>query len=334
MSSNVGLSTPRGSGTSGYVQRNLSHLKPRDYPPPTSSAATASNTREYRQRQPDKEILEHDRKRGVEVKCLEFRDKLEDEGVDEDEIDERVEVYRKELLGELEREGEGWDVTGGKGGGRKGGFKPHQVHEIAAAKAGGVSFFLWFFLGEGGWLMFDGRGIVESERLRNALGISKDYREVCGIFLDVILYALLEWRLLVADALVFRWWYCREVIGRSKRRKDKNAWRIERRRLRQVGGGALLRLKPFFSFFLSFFLSLVYRLEYDSMGRDLLQYDAVLFVLASAWDHWYGGDCSIHLLEVAGVYNSFYYWRYCIVLRAVAHLFSYFSGAHTTRVLV
>ncbi|KAG0641676.1 hypothetical protein HOY80DRAFT_882688 [Tuber brumale] len=136
MSSNVGLSTPRGSGTSGYVQRNLSHLRPRDYPPPSSSSAIASNTREYRQREPDKEILEHDRKRGVEVKCLEFRDKLEDEGIDEDEIDERVETYRKELLEELEREGD-----------------PHQVHEIAVAKA------------------------AESERLRNALGISKDYRE-------------------------------------------------------------------------------------------------------------------------------------------------------------
>ena len=81
---------------------------------------------------------------------MEFRDKLEDEGVDEDEIDERVEVHRKELLGELEREGEGWDVTGGKGGGaRRGGFKPHQVHEIAAAKAGGFSFFLWSFWGGG-----------------------------------------------------------------------------------------------------------------------------------------------------------------------------------------
>ncbi|PWW80430.1 cwf21-domain-containing protein, partial [Tuber magnatum] len=104
MSSNVGLSTPRGSGTSGYVQRNLSHLRPRDYPPPSSSSSTSasdSNTREYRQRQPDKEILEHDRKRSVEVKCLELRDKLEDEGIDEDEIDDRVEVYRKKLLEEL-----------------------------------------------------------------------------------------------------------------------------------------------------------------------------------------------------------------------------------------
>ncbi|CUS11940.1 unnamed protein product [Tuber aestivum] len=151
MSSNVGLSTPRGSGTSGYVQRNLSHLRPRDYPPPSSASAADSNTREYRQRQPDKEILEHDRKRGVEVKCLELRDKLEDEGVDEEEIDDQVEVYRNKLLKELEGEGEGWDKAGG--GGKRGVFKPHQVHEIALAKA------------------------VESERLRNALGISKDYRE-------------------------------------------------------------------------------------------------------------------------------------------------------------
>ena len=34
----------------------------------------------HRQRQPDPEILEHDRKREVEVKVLELRDKLEDEG--------------------------------------------------------------------------------------------------------------------------------------------------------------------------------------------------------------------------------------------------------------
>jgi hypothetical protein len=34
----------------------------------------------HRQRQPDKEILEHDRKREVEVKVFELRDRLEDEG--------------------------------------------------------------------------------------------------------------------------------------------------------------------------------------------------------------------------------------------------------------
>ena len=77
MSSNVGLTTPRGSGTSGYVQRNLSHLKPRDAVKPYSKDVDPIG---LRQRQPDKEILEHDRKREIEVKVFELRDKLEDEG--------------------------------------------------------------------------------------------------------------------------------------------------------------------------------------------------------------------------------------------------------------
>jgi hypothetical protein len=34
----------------------------------------------HRQRQPDKEILEHDRRREIEVKIFELRDRLEDEG--------------------------------------------------------------------------------------------------------------------------------------------------------------------------------------------------------------------------------------------------------------
>lgn len=77
MSSNVGLTTPRGSGTSGYVQRNLSHLKPRDNIQPYPKDFDAIK---HKQRQPDKDILEHDRKREVEVKVFELRDRLEDEG--------------------------------------------------------------------------------------------------------------------------------------------------------------------------------------------------------------------------------------------------------------
>jgi hypothetical protein len=75
MSSNVGLSTPRGSGTSGYVQRNMSFLKPRRQEAPLN----VDETKNYRQRAPDAEILAHDRKREVEVKCLELQDKLEEE---------------------------------------------------------------------------------------------------------------------------------------------------------------------------------------------------------------------------------------------------------------
>ncbi|CAF9911589.1 MAG: RNA-splicing factor [Heterodermia speciosa] len=141
MSSNVGLSTPRGSGTSGYVQRNLSNLKPRDNFAPYPKDF---DLRQHRQRQPDKDILNHDRLREIEVKVFDLRDKLEDEGVDEEEIEMQTEALRKKLTA--------GSAEGGKNAGRSQ-LKPHQVHELAAAK------------------------IEESEKLRKALGIREDYEE-------------------------------------------------------------------------------------------------------------------------------------------------------------
>lgn len=142
MSDNVGLTTPRGSGTSGYVQKNRSLLRPRDkiqpYPKDWDQA-------KHRPRQPDAEILEHEAKREIEVKVLELRDKLEDEGVDEDEIDDQCEALRRKL--DQERK-DGRDL--GPNAKR---LKSHQVHDLAKAK------------------------MEESERLRKALGISEDYEE-------------------------------------------------------------------------------------------------------------------------------------------------------------
>jgi len=145
MSSNVGLSTPRGSGTSGYVQRNLSHLKVRDNPYPTGGSADIQT---HRQRQPDAAILEHDRRREIELKVFELRDRLEDEGTkDDDAIDEECDALRKRLEKEYEAHGS----AGGNKGKKQ--LKSHQVHELAKAK------------------------IEESEKLRRALGIKEDYEE-------------------------------------------------------------------------------------------------------------------------------------------------------------
>lgn len=158
MADNVGLTTPRGSGTSGYVQKNRSLLRPRDkiapYPKDWEHA-------KHRPRQPDAEILEHESKREVEVKVLELRDKLEDEGcvcdlrlpttkltsysVDEDEIDDQCEALRRKLNEER--------IEGKDQGPNTKRFKSHQVHDLAKAK------------------------LEESERLRKALGISEDYEE-------------------------------------------------------------------------------------------------------------------------------------------------------------
>ncbi|EQK98818.1 hypothetical protein G6O67_002178 [Ophiocordyceps sinensis] len=143
MSDNVGLSTPRGSGTSGYVQRNLAHMRPRDHAAPYPPKDL--NSLQHRQRQPDKEILEHDRKRQIEVKVFDLRDQLEDEDVDELEIERRCDELRKKLSAESR--------PGQKNGASRRTFKEHQVHEMADAK------------------------ILESERLRRALKISSNYEE-------------------------------------------------------------------------------------------------------------------------------------------------------------
>lgn len=64
--------------------------------------------------------------------------------MDEDDIDDQCDALRKKLGSEQSKAGGGPNARN---------LKSHQVHEIAAAK------------------------IDESERLRKALGISKDYEE-------------------------------------------------------------------------------------------------------------------------------------------------------------
>ncbi|RAH70895.1 U2-type spliceosomal complex subunit CWC21 [Aspergillus aculeatinus CBS 121060] len=196
MSSNVGLSTPRGSGTSGYVQRNAAFIKPRTtgfgqpYPPVSGANSAAGAGGGFKQRVPDRQILEHDRRRAVEVKVMEFREELEEENerleeegegeaaegkgkrvLSEEEIEERCQRLRERLLRELEEEErraaarkERDAGRAAAGAGRRWGrererdmpppskkqFKSYQVHELAEAK------------------------IEESERLRRALGIRED----------------------------------------------------------------------------------------------------------------------------------------------------------------
>ncbi|ORX44403.1 hypothetical protein BCR36DRAFT_228605, partial [Piromyces finnis] len=80
MYNGIGLVTPRGSGTNGFVQRNLSHIPNRpkrefkdfkDIPPPSAL------------RKKDKEIIIHEKKREIEIKCIELQDELEEKGENE-----------------------------------------------------------------------------------------------------------------------------------------------------------------------------------------------------------------------------------------------------------
>jgi hypothetical protein len=102
MYNGIGLQTARGSGTNGYAQSNKFFVKPRST---TAGGGPGGRHKPLRpdaagavgggMRKPNKEILEHDRKRQVELKLLVLRDALEEHGYTEDEIEERVAEARK-----------------------------------------------------------------------------------------------------------------------------------------------------------------------------------------------------------------------------------------------
>ncbi|KAL7663663.1 Pre-mRNA-splicing factor CWC21 [[Candida] zeylanoides] len=93
----VGLQTPRGSGTSGYVQRNAAAVK--DEQVRDKAGGGLYRSRQLRQASPrpsatSAALLEHERKRSAVLRVAELRDRLEDEGVAEEEIEQRVAELR------------------------------------------------------------------------------------------------------------------------------------------------------------------------------------------------------------------------------------------------
>ncbi|KAI8325844.1 cwf21-domain-containing protein, partial [Martensiomyces pterosporus] len=123
MYNGIGLTTPRGSGTSGHVVRNKSALKP-------GQGDSSQNRRQYDRDAPaktrplDRGILEHERKRQVEVKCLELQDELESQGLDEAQVEERVDAFRQQLLENIDH----LDLSSGKP------LKSFETQRIAEAK--------------------------------------------------------------------------------------------------------------------------------------------------------------------------------------------------------
>ncbi|KAJ1924740.1 RNA-splicing factor, partial [Linderina pennispora] len=95
MYNGIGLTTPRGTGTSGHVVRNASALKP-------NQKHRRIERKERAPKPVDPSILEHERKRQVEIKCLFLQDELEEQGLEEAEVERRVDVLRQQLLSNLE----------------------------------------------------------------------------------------------------------------------------------------------------------------------------------------------------------------------------------------
>ena len=94
MYNGIGLSTARGSGTNGYVTRNLGALRPQKK---RWNDSVSNDMKPRAQSMPSKEILAHNAKRAIEVEVMKLRIRLEDEKMDEDKIEERLQELRKTL---------------------------------------------------------------------------------------------------------------------------------------------------------------------------------------------------------------------------------------------
>ncbi|GAA5928716.1 U2-type spliceosomal complex subunit CWC21 [Sporobolomyces koalae] len=137
----IGLSTPRGSGTSGHIQANRSNIRSRQqFDKQQSTDFRAGGPAAHRQ--PDQSILDHERKRRIEAKCFELQVQLEDEGLlAQDQIELKVDELRQSLLAQADS------------GKKEGLIRPSDRHELARAK------------------------IEQDEKFRKALGIKDGHVE-------------------------------------------------------------------------------------------------------------------------------------------------------------
>ncbi|CAG0918017.1 unnamed protein product [Notodromas monacha] len=103
MHNGIGLATPRGSGTNGYVQRNsasIRRIERTDY----KTEDQLQQMEKKANRAPNVELIDHERKRQLEVKVTEFQDELETTESDLDLIDKLVNEYRQKLIEEFKLE--------------------------------------------------------------------------------------------------------------------------------------------------------------------------------------------------------------------------------------
>ncbi|KAL2547970.1 mRNA splicing factor [Forsythia ovata] len=110
MYNGIGLQTARGSGTNGYIQANKFFVRPKTNKVVTDSSkgfesghGTAGVTGKA-----NKEILEDDRKRQIELKLLVLEEKLTDQGYTDAEITEKLDEARKTLEVAAAKENEDW----------------------------------------------------------------------------------------------------------------------------------------------------------------------------------------------------------------------------------
>lgn len=102
MYNGVGLPTPRGSGTSGFVQQNRAFVsRPRTWLDFKKEFEQIKANPPKPPKKPNAEIIEHEQKRQIEIHLLLFQDKLTNSGLPAAEATEKVTKAREYLYAKL-----------------------------------------------------------------------------------------------------------------------------------------------------------------------------------------------------------------------------------------
>lgn len=99
----VGLTSVRGSGTSGYVQRNLSHVSVKRKTLEQIQREQQAAMKPPVPKKANAEILEHNQKRRIEVQIVMYEDSLKERGLKPDEIKSKSDEMRQKLTLKLNR---------------------------------------------------------------------------------------------------------------------------------------------------------------------------------------------------------------------------------------
>lgn len=95
----IGLQTAKGSSTNGFIQKNYTRNKESSYSKRMKIKKENSKLKEeINEIIKDKELIKHEEKRKIELRVSEYRDELEDEGLEEEEIEMKCKEFRKKLL--------------------------------------------------------------------------------------------------------------------------------------------------------------------------------------------------------------------------------------------
>ncbi|XP_017984806.1 PREDICTED: serine/arginine repetitive matrix protein 2 [Theobroma cacao] len=134
MYNGIGLTTPRGSGTNGYIQSNKFFVKPKTnrVTDATRPFEAGQGTAGLTTKKPNKDILEHDRKRQIELKLVILEDKLTEQGYTESEIADKLIEARKALEAQQEKDEEEGEVIPTPTHQKK--VSDTQTHQVAARK--------------------------------------------------------------------------------------------------------------------------------------------------------------------------------------------------------